>query len=146
MAMTLQIALLVASIAFVALVAVLIPVVVRANRQLEKLVVTIGEVRADLDALVEESRGLVRNVNTLVTRASGGLKDVEEVVSAVRTWKNRVDRMVNAIGTLVEPPVFALARNVGLLRMGVTATLRALSNHNHRDEARRHTIEENHHG
>jgi uncharacterized protein YoxC len=146
MAMALQIALLVASVAFVALVAVLIPVVFRASRQLEKLVVTIGEVRVDLDALVEESRGLVRNVNILVTRANGGLKDVEEVVSAVRTWKNRLDRIATVISTIVEPPVFALANNVTLIRMGVTAALRALSNHNQRDEVRRETIEENHHG
>lgn len=142
----LQIALLVASVSFVALVACLIPVVFRAQRQLEKLVLTIQEARADLDVLVEESRVLVRNVNTLVTRANGGMKDVEEVVGAVRTWKNRVDRMVNAVATIVEPPLFALAGNVSLIRMGVTATLRALSHHNHRDEARRQTIEENSHG
>jgi uncharacterized protein YoxC len=142
----LQIGFLVASVAFVALAACLIAAVLRASRQLEKLVVTIGEVRADLDVLVEESRDLVRNVNTLVTRANDGLKDVEEVVGAVRTWKSRADRVVSAIGAIVEPPVFSLARNVSLLRMGVTASLRALSHDHHRDEARRQTIEENNHG
>ena len=142
----LQIALLVAAVAFVALVACLIPVVFRAQRQLEKLVLTVQEARADLDALVEESRGLVRNVNALVTRVSDGMEDVHEVVSAVHTWKKRVDRVVNAIGMIVEPSVFALAKNVSFLRMGVTATLRALSHNNRRDEARRQAIEENNHG
>jgi uncharacterized protein YoxC len=142
----LQIALLAASFAFVVLVACLIPAVFRAQRQLEKLVLTIQETRADLDVLVEESRGLVRNVNALVTRANAGMKDAHEVVSAVRTWKNRVDRMVSAVGAIVEPPVFALARNVSFLRLGVAATLRALSHNNHRDETRRETVEENNHG
>jgi len=119
----LQVALLVASTAFVLLVACLIPVVFRAQRQVERLVVAVGEVKADLDVLVDEGRELVGNVNTLVARVNGHVHDAEQVVGTVRRW----------------------AGNMDLVRMGVTALLRGFWNRNHRGEASRRTTEENEH-
>jgi len=119
----LQVALLVASTAFVLLVACLIPVVFRAQRQVERLVVAVGEVKADLDVLVDEGRELVGNINTLVGRVNGRVHDAEQIVGTVRQW----------------------ARNVDLVRMGVAALLRGFSNRNHRGEASRQTTEENEH-
>ena len=119
----LQVALLVASTAFVLLVACLIPVVFRAQRQVERLVAAVGEVKADLDVLVDEGRELVGNVNTLVERVNGHAHDAEQIVGTVRQW----------------------ARNVDLVRMGVTALMRGFSNRNHRGEASRRTTEENEH-
>jgi uncharacterized protein YoxC len=139
----LQVALLIASAAFVFLVTCLIPVVFRAQRQVERLVAAVGEVKSDLDVLVDEGRELVRNVNTLVARVNGHVQEAEQVVSTVRQWKGRAERLVNAVGVVVEAPVFRLARNVDLVRVGVTALLRVFSNRNHRGEARRQTTEEN---
>ncbi len=145
MSAALQVALFVASTAFVVLVACLIPVVFRVQRQVERLVLAVGEVKADLDVLVDEGRELVRNVNTLVAQANNRLQEVEEVVSTVRQWKGRAERVVNAIGVVVEAPVFRLARNMDLVRIGVTAVLRVLSHRKHRNESRRQATEENNH-
>ncbi len=136
-----QIALLVASAAFVVFVACLIPVVFRAQRQVERLVVTIGEVKADLDVLVGESRELVRNVNTLVERANGHMREVDEIVSTLRQWRSRAERVVNAVGVVVEAPVFRLARNMDLFRVGVSAVLRVLAHRSRRNQARRQATE-----
>jgi len=119
----LQVALLVASTAFVLLVAFLIPVVFRAQRQVERLVVAVGEVKSDLDVLVDEGRELVGNVNTLVERVNVRVRDAEQIVGTVRRW----------------------AGNVDLVRTGVTALLRGFSNRNHRGKASRRTTEENEH-
>jgi len=116
-----QVALLIASTAFVFLVACLIPVVFRAQRQVERLVVAVGEVKSDLDVLVDEGHELVRNVNTLVARVNGHVQEAEQIAGTVRRW----------------------TRNVDLVRVGVTALLRVFSNRNQRGEARRQTTEEN---
>lgn len=142
MSAALQVALFIASTAFVVLVACLIPIAFRAQRQVERLVSTIGEVKTDLDVLVDESRELVSNVNLLVARANGRLQEVEEVVSTVRQWKGRAESVVNAIGMVVEAPVFRMARSMNLFRMGMTAVLGILSNRNHRKQARREATEE----
>jgi uncharacterized protein YoxC len=142
---TLQIALLVASVAFVVLVGCLIPVVFRAQRQIDGVVLTIVQAKSDLDELVVESRELVRNMSSLVAQADGHMQEMEEVVSAVRLWKERAERIVSAVGVVVETPVLSLARNADLFRIGVTALLRVFGNRNHRGEARRQTTEENNH-
>lgn len=139
MSAALQIALFVASVAFVALVACLIPIAFQARRQLEQLVSTAGQLKADVDVLVQEGRELVRSANTLVTRASEQLHDVENVVRTVRQWKDRADRLVNQVGAAIEPPVFSLARNMNLFRLGVTTLLQILSCRNHRSEIRSET-------
>jgi uncharacterized protein YoxC len=141
----LQISLLAASTAFVVLVACLIPIVFRVQRQIEGVVLTIVQAKSDLDELVEEGRELVGNVNTLVARASGPLEELERVAGTVRQWKGRAERLVNAVGVVVEAPVFRLARNVDLFRIGVAALLRVLSHRTHRDEAGRQTTGENNH-
>jgi hypothetical protein len=138
MSTALQIALMVAAAAFVALVACLIPVVLRAQRQLDRLVLTVEQVKSDLDVLVDESRELMRNVNSLVERAEGPLQDVEHMV--------RAERVVSAVGAVIEPPVFALARNAGLFRIGAATLLRILSHRKRRSEASSQTTEENNHG
>lgn len=136
MSVALQIALFVASVAFIALVACLIPLAFQVRRQLEQLARTAGQLKADVDVLVQEGRDLVRGANTLVTRANGQLDDVENVVRAVRRWGDRADRLVNRAGAAIEGPVFSLARNLGLLRVGLTVLRRFLS---HRKEARSQT-------
>ena len=146
MSLALQIALMVAAAAFVALVACLIPVVLRAQRQLDRLVLTVEQLKGDLDILVVESRELMRNVNSLVERADGRLHEVEQIVSTARLWKDRAERVVSAVGAVIEPPVFALARNAGLFRIGAATLLRILSHRKRRSEASSQTTEENNHG
>ena len=146
MSMALQIALMVAAAAFVALVACLIPVVLKAQRQLDRLVLTVEQLKTDLDVLVVESRELMQNMNSLVERADGRLQEVGQIVGTARLWKDRAERVVGAVGAVIEPPVFALARNAGLFRIGAAALLRVLSHRKRRSEASSQTTEENHYG
>lgn len=123
-----EVALLVAAAAFVLLVGCLIPVVFRAQRQIDGVVLTIVQAKADLDELIGESRELVRNASSLVAHADDRLQDVEEAVGTVRLWKGRVERLASAIGMVAG-----------------TALLRVFSHRNHRGESSRRIREGNDH-
>jgi uncharacterized protein YoxC len=141
MSTALQVALFVASVAFTVLVICLIPIAFRARRQLEQLVVTAEELKGKLQVLVEDSRELVRNVNELSKRANQQLDEVNHVVQTARGWTDRADRLVNEIGSAVEPPVHSLLRNMNILRTGVTTFLQFLS---HRNQHHQTTKESDH--
>ena len=131
MSIALQVALFVASAAVIVLVACLIPLVFQARRQLGELVLTTGQLKADLDILVLDSRELVRNANGLATRANRQLDDVAQVVRTVGEWTERADRLVTEVGAVVEPPALLVARNINLVRLGVTRFMQTLLRRNH---------------
>ena len=145
MSAALQVALFLASIAFIVLVICLIPTAFQARRQLEHLVHTVGQMKVELGVLVADSRELVRNANDLSKRANQQMDDVNQVVRTVHRWTERADRLVNEVGSAVEPPVFAAVRNMNLFRTGVTGFLQALLHRNHHHQTPNQTTEEKHH-
>ena len=126
MSIALQIALFLAALAFIALVACLIPLVFEARRRLDRLAVLAEQSRNDLEALARDSREALRNVNEFAQRANQQMDDVALVVHTVQAWTERADRWVDEIATTIEPPLFSLARNLSLLRVGTTAFLQTL--------------------
>ena len=126
----LQVALFLASLAFIVLVACLIPMAFEAKRHLEQMAIAVGQLKTDVNVLVHDSREFVQNVNALATRANQQMDDVHQVVRTVRQWTERADRLVSEVGTAIEPPVFSLVRNVNLVRVGVTSFLGALLTRN----------------
>ena len=58
-------------------------------------------------------------------------RDAEQVLQTVRGWTDRVDRVVEEVGTAVEPPILAAARNVQALYKGITKFFETFSNRNH---------------
>ena len=141
MATALQVALFVACITFIVLALCIIPVAFHLRRKLEQLVFTVGQLKDKLEALVEDSHTMVRNVTELSKRANQQLDDVSRVVQTARGWSDRADKLVNEIGSVVEPPVHSLLRNMNLLRTGVATFLQFLS---HRNEHNQTTKESDH--
>jgi len=142
MSAVLQVALFFAAIAVVVLVACLIPLAFQARRQLEQLVVTAGQLKADLEVLVNDSRELMRNANTLATRVNQQMDDVEQMVCTARQWTERADRLVNTLGAALEPPVVAVVRNLNLLRTGATTFLQALFQRSHHNQTHNQPTQE----
>ena len=142
MSTVLQVALFFASLAVVVLVACLIPIAFQARRQLEQLVVTAGLLKADMAVIVHHGQALMQNVNVLVTRANRQMDDVEQVVRTVRQWAERTDRLVDALGATLEPPVVAMVRNLNLLRTGVTTFFQALMQRNQRNQTHNQPTQE----
>ena len=141
MTTALQVVLFVACITFVVLALCIIPVAFHLRRKLEQLVVTVGQLKDKLEALVEDSHTMVRNVTELSQRANQQLDDVSRVVQTARGWSDRADKLVNEIGSVVEPPVHSLLRNLNLLQTGVATFLQFLS---HRNEHHQTTKESDH--
>ena len=131
MSTALQVALFAASLTFIILALCIIPVAFHLRRKLEQLVITVGELREKLQLLVEDSHAMVRNVTELSKRANQQLDDVSHVVRTARGWADRADRLVNEVGSAIEPPVHSLVRNMNLFRTGIAAFLQFLSHRNH---------------
>lgn len=126
MSLALQIALFLAALAVIALVACLIPLVFEARRRLDRLAVLAEQSRSDLEVLVRDSREAIRNVQELTQRANEQITDVSQIVRTVQAWAARADQWVNEIATTIEPPLFSLARNLTLLRVGAAAFFQTL--------------------
>jgi uncharacterized protein YoxC len=141
MCTALQVALFVASVAFTVLVICLIPIVFQARRKLEQLVITAGELKEKVQVLVEDSHEMVRNVTQLSKRANEELDEVSRVVQTTRQWADRVDQLVNEVGSAIEPPVHSLVRNMNLFRTGIATFLQFLS---HRNQHNQTTKESDH--
>jgi len=134
MSAVLEVALISASAAIVVLVACLVPVIFLARRQLKQLALTAENLKTNLESLMLDSRELVRNVRILSERANLHLENVGRVVHTVRQWTERADRIVDELGSVVEPPVLSFVRNMNLLRMGVTTFFQRLLHQDRENE------------
>jgi uncharacterized protein YoxC len=119
----LQVALFLASVAIVVLVACLVPIAFQARRHLEHLALTAEQLKAKLEALVLDSRELVRNVDALSKRVNQQMDEVGHVVHTAREWTDRADRIVNEVGSAIEPSVFSFVQTLNLLRKGASTMI-----------------------
>ncbi len=141
MSTALQVALFLASLTFIVLALCIIPVAFHLRRKLEQLVSTTRELKEKLEALVEDSHKMVRDVAELSKRANQQLDEVGSVVQTVRQWTERADKIVDEVGSAIEPPVHSFARNMNLLRTGLAAFFQFLS---HRNQHNQTTKESDH--
>jgi uncharacterized protein YoxC len=131
MSMPLQIALFLASIAIVIFVAFCIPSMLQLRKHAERMTQTLAELKAETSLLVQDSRKVLHNVNELSTRAHQQCDDVEQVIQTVRGWTERVDRVVEEVGSVLEPPILTAARNAQIFRKGVAKFFETFLNRNH---------------
>ena len=124
MTTALQICLMIASISFTALMVCLIPIVFRAWRHTVRL-------HEKIHVLVDESRVLVGQMTELSRRANQQLEDIAQIAHTARQWAERADRLVDEVGSAIEPPVHTFVRNMNLFRTGVTTFFEFLLHRNH---------------
>jgi uncharacterized protein YoxC len=138
MSIALQVALFLASLAIIVLVACLVPMAFLMRSHLSTLVRMAEQSKTDMQALVHDSHELIRNVTELSQRASRQLDEVDQVVGTVHEWTKRADHIVNEVGSVVEPPVFTIVRNMNLLRTGVAGFLHTLFDSSRRNQTNSH--------
>ena len=113
MTIALQIALFLASIffvAFVVLVAVVIPVLLGLRKELAHAAGELAELKKDVKLLVQDSRTTVQNINQLTTQAQQQIQAMDESLRIFRGWLDRTDRLVHQAGDFIEGPIFTSAR------------------------------------
>ena len=133
MAMPLQIALFLASVAVTIFVAYCIPAMLQLRKHAARMTQTLEELKAEVSLLVQDSRKTLHNVNELSTRAHQQLDEVERVIQTVSGWTERVDRVVEEVGTVLEPPLLTVVRNAQIFRKGVAKFFKTFLNRNHRN-------------
>lgn len=110
MAITLQIALFLASVSVVVLMAVLIPALLGLRKLFANAAYALAELNTVVKLLAQDSRTMVQNVNKLTTRAQQQIDEVDQMLQVLRVWLGRADRLVHQAGDLIEGPIFTGAR------------------------------------
>lgn len=126
MSTALQVALFAASVAVVLLVVCAIPLAVLVLRRVDRLIHIVEELRTNAEVTMHDGRELMWQVNELSKRVTRQMDEVDQIVCIARQWTERADRLVDGVGSIVEPPVMALAQGSRLARVGLTAFLKAL--------------------
>jgi len=121
MSVPLQIAVGLAALAFVALVATLVPAILQVRRQADQIAATVEDLRGDVAGLVRDSRDTLARLGDLSTRVEQEWHHVEKVVGTVRDWTERADRVITQVDAAIEPPLMSTVRAVGLARVGIGA-------------------------
>ena len=132
MSAVLQVALLLASVAIVVFVAFCIPAVLQLRKHAARITHTLEELKAEVSVLVEDSRTVLRSVNELSTRANQQCDDVEQVIHTVRGWTERVDHVVEEVGSVLEPRILTAVRTAQIFRRGIAKFFETFLNRNHR--------------
>jgi len=134
----LQAALYVGSVAIIVLVTVLIVLLLQFRRQIERIVRAVEDLKSEVTPLAQETRVVVENLRELSGRVQEQWKEVEKIIDTARIWSQRANHLVEGIGSVVEPPIFAASRNIQILRAGLATFVRALSNRKqqHQQKAR----------
>lgn len=135
MSNALQVALFLASVAIVILVACVVPMAFLMRQHLKSMVDAAERSKSDMKTLVQHSQELIRNITEISKRASKQMDEVDQVVATVREWTESADHFLKEVGSVVEPPVFTIVRNMNLLRSGVTGFIHALRDSFHRNES-----------
>lgn len=141
MSMPLQIALFLASVAVVIFVAFCIPAVIQLRQHAARMTQTLAELKAEVSLLVQDSRTLLHSVNELSIRAHQQCDDVARVIQTVRGWTDRVDRVVEEVGSVVESPLLTAVRNAQIFRKGVAKFFEMFM---HRNQQQPQKVEEPH--
>ncbi len=126
MSIALQIVLFAAALAVLLSVIITVPITILAWRRLERLAQIVEELRTDMQVVAHDGRELMWTIGELSKRVSRQMDDVEEIVCTAKLWTQRADRLVDEVGSIVEPPVAALAQGAGLARVGIRAFFKAL--------------------
>ena len=121
----LQAALYVGSVAIVVLVSVLTILLLQFRTQMERVVRAVEEIKAEVNPLVQEMRVVVERLRNLSGRVQGQWMEVERIIDTARTWSQRANHLVEGIGSVVEPPIFAASRSIYVLRRGLETFARA---------------------
>jgi hypothetical protein len=126
MSTALEIASLIALMLFIILVICLIPTVFYVRRKLADLLLATKNLESELHIIVQDSRELVQNVNAITMRVNEQIDDAGKVVHVVAQWAGMANRLVTAVGLIIEPPITGLARNISIFRLGLAVFTQAL--------------------
>jgi hypothetical protein len=126
MPIEIYIALLTACACIVILTALRITEVVYLKGKAEALARSATQLQGELGELIRESRAAVGELRQVTGRLAQPMEDVEHITRTARKWTERADRLIDAVGTVAEPPVFFLSKRVKTVNAVVKGFLQGL--------------------
>lgn len=128
--MALQVVLYAAALALVVAAVVLVKLLFHFRAQLERVVEAVEELKAEVMVVAKEARVVVHRLGDLSGRAQRQWSDVEGIIDIARNWSERADHLVQAIGSVVEPPILTASLGIRRLKRGIGTFVRVLLNRN----------------
>jgi uncharacterized protein YoxC len=108
----LYIAVLVACLSIVIVAVVLVVTAVHFRTRMDSMEKNISQATTDLSVLIQETRGLVKEMQQVTARLSKPIDDVEHMTRTARGWTDRADHVIDAVGTVAEPPLLFLSKSI----------------------------------
>lgn len=125
------IAVLVACVSIILMNALFIAVAIYLKGRIDMIEKSVVQVQGETSAFIEEGRGLVRDLRAVTARVAKPMDDVEHITQTARAWATRADRLVDAVGTVAEPPLFFMSKNVRTAGQVGLTVLRTFLNRKH---------------
>ena len=82
------------------------------NMRADAIQRSVSQLQGELSGLIQESREAVKELRLVVGRAAQPLDDLGAIAPTARGWTQRADRVIDAVGTVAEPPLFFLSDKV----------------------------------
>jgi len=80
--------------------------------KLDTLHQSVAQSQREVSDLVAETRHALREFRAVTARLAKPMEDVEHMTSVARGWTDRADRLVSAVGVIVEPAVFFVSSKI----------------------------------
>jgi uncharacterized protein YoxC len=119
------IAVLLACLCVMVMAVVMVVAALHIRARLDVMEKNVTQVTSDLSALIQESRGLVKEVQQVTARMAQPMEDLEHMTRTARGWTERAENAVDAVGT-VAGPLFVLARNFKMVSGIVSGLMQTL--------------------
>ena len=124
--LTFQVAFYTASGAVIVLAVVLVYVMLRLERQLDRVVLAVEHLEAELTPLARETRVVVDLVREISERVQRQGVAVETLLGAAQKWGDRAQKAADIADALLLSPLLAFGRTAHSLRTGAIIFLRSL--------------------
>ncbi|MFO7535503.1 MAG: DUF948 domain-containing protein [Kiritimatiellia bacterium] len=126
MSTALEISLIILALSFAGVAGVLIQLLIGLRKKLDEAMRSVEETRVQVEGVLKEVKILVQNANGLSGRVHLEMDEVDRMLHLAREWTERADRVVDGVGSVIEPPVQSLVRTSGLIRAGFGAFIKTL--------------------
>ncbi|HZI95544.1 MAG TPA: hypothetical protein VFE84_14960 [Patescibacteria group bacterium] len=115
----LQVALYAASAGIVVLVAGLLVSLFYFHRKVERIARAVEDLKAIVEPLAQETREVVQGLRLLTDQVQQKWYVLEQVLDTANYWRRRVDQLLWGSRMVIEAPIIAAGRKLGILIRGL---------------------------
>ncbi|HTB83716.1 MAG TPA: DUF948 domain-containing protein [Candidatus Sulfotelmatobacter sp.] len=112
MSAALQIALFVVAVAVALFVLLMIPLTILLYRRAIGFSRQLEALNTEVIGLVQDSRTMVQNISAVTSHVNEQLDELDRIVRIITRWSERVDHVVEEVGTTIELPFVRVKQSI----------------------------------